>query len=138
MSDGAVRIATHASASPAAPPISASIRLSVSSCVTILARVPPIAARTAISRDRPSARASRRFATFAQAISRTKPTTPVSTNEVVFNSPPTIASRSGAIVTPQPLLLSGHASARRLAMPVMSAFACSIVTPGFSRAITCK
>ena len=70
-------------------------------------RLPPSAARTAISRDRPRPRASSRFATFAHAISSTNATTPASTSDVVRSSGPTIASRSGSMVTPQPLLVSG-------------------------------
>src|SRR5437762_2346956 len=46
-------------------------------------RPAPIAARIAISRRRPVARTSSRFATFAHAISSTNPTAPASTNSVV-------------------------------------------------------
>ena len=57
-------------------PMTASTTLSVSSCATRRARLTPRASRMPISRRRCRARASRRFATFAQAISRmTKATT---------------------------------------------------------------
>ena len=57
----------------AAPPISASITLSVSNCRINLHRLAPTESRTAISLCRAVARASIKFATFAQAISSTKP-----------------------------------------------------------------
>ena len=63
-----------ASGSAIAPPSSASSTLSVSSCRTIRDRSAPNAARSAISRRRPAARASMRFARFAHATTRTRPT----------------------------------------------------------------
>ena len=65
---------------PRMPPTSDSTTLSVSSWRMMRPRDPPIAARMAISRRRPVARTSRRFATLAQAISRTKLTAPPSTS----------------------------------------------------------
>ncbi len=72
----ATRTAHAAPASPSAPPIAASTRLSINSCRTSRPRLAPNASRTEISRPRVVARASSRFATFAQAMSSTSPTTP--------------------------------------------------------------
>ena len=60
------------SASPRMPPASESSTLSVSNCRMIRPRPAPMAVRIAISRLRPVARTSNRFATFAHAISRTR------------------------------------------------------------------
>ena len=54
-----------------------STMLSVSTWLMMRPRDPPSAARMAISRFRPVARTSSRFATFAHAISNTKPTAPI-------------------------------------------------------------
>ena len=43
---------------------------------------------------------------------------------------------SGSTLMPQPFLASGNSSAIRFAIVAISAFACSIVTPGFSRPMT--
>ena len=61
------------------PPIMESSTLSVRSCRTMRPRAAPMAARIAISRERPIARANSRLATLAQAISRTQPTAPINT-----------------------------------------------------------
>ncbi len=58
--------------------------LSVSNCRMIRPRPAPTAARMAISRLRPVARASRRLATLAHAMSSTKPTAPASTHKRVL------------------------------------------------------
>ena len=58
---------TWASNNPARPPAAANRALSASQCRTSRARVAPSAARTAISRSRPAARASSSPATLAQA-----------------------------------------------------------------------
>jgi hypothetical protein len=63
---------------PAIPPTLASTTLSTISSRAMRGRLAPRAARTAISLRRSTARASSRFATFAQAISRTTATAPVS------------------------------------------------------------
>ncbi len=68
--------ASAPSASPIAPPINDSSTLSVRSWRMILARAAPSAVRMATSRARTEARASCRFATFAQAISSTNTTAP--------------------------------------------------------------
>ena len=64
----------NARSDPSAPPKNAISRLSVNNCRTMRQRVPPIASRMAISFCLAEALASRRFATFAHAISRTSPT----------------------------------------------------------------
>ena len=70
--------AISATITPSAPPTPASSRLSVISCRIMRSRPAPIAVRTASSRRRPSARASSRFARFAQAISSTHAAAPQS------------------------------------------------------------
>ena len=65
------------------------------------ARPAPRAARTAISRWRPSARDRSRFATFAQAMSSTKPTDPASTMSDRRTSP-TTCSCSGTMPKVRP------------------------------------
>ncbi len=57
------------------PPKTASSTLSTSAWATICARDAPIATRTAVWVRRATARASSRLATFAQAISSTRPQT---------------------------------------------------------------
>ena len=66
-----------ASANPALPPTRERIRLSVSNCRINRARPAPSASRTPISRCRTVERASSRFATLRQAISRTNATTTI-------------------------------------------------------------
>ena len=83
--DSEVRSIQTASNKPAAPPTAASSRLSTSNCDTILRRPAPRANRTAISFWRAVARATRRFATLAQAISSTPATTAISTRSGVEN-----------------------------------------------------
>ena len=68
----------RATSRPAAPPSAASRHDSVSSCATSCQRLAPIASRTLHSRRRAGARASSRFAMFAQAMSSTNPVTPSS------------------------------------------------------------
>ena len=62
-----------------APPSADSSNASTRSCRTSRRRPAPSATRSDISRARTAARANRRFATFAQAIRRTSPTTAIST-----------------------------------------------------------
>jgi hypothetical protein len=57
--------------------------LSMRSCRTTRQRDAPSAMRTAISRERCAERASSRFATFAQAMSSTKPTAPIIARKTV-------------------------------------------------------
>jgi hypothetical protein len=68
--------------------------LSVSSCRINRSGAAPIAVRTAISRQRASPRTSRRFATFAHAISSRKPTAPINSH-IAGLTPPRISSSTG-------------------------------------------
>ncbi|MCG3160997.1 MAG: hypothetical protein JMDDDDMK_02110 [Acidobacteria bacterium] len=95
-------------------------------------RPAPNAARTATSRCRPAARASSRLATFAQAISKTIPTAPSSTNKARRISPVNCV-RSGTTLTPQ-LALKSYERSNWPPMTFISACACSNVTPGLSLA----
>src|SRR5271168_1042567 len=65
---------------PSTPPENASTKLSESSCATIRPRDAPNAFRRASSFSRAVPRASKRFATFAHAMSKTSPTAPSSTS----------------------------------------------------------
>ena len=79
-------IAHHASSTASTVPIVDSSTLSTISCRMSRQRPAPSAARIPTSRSRVVARASSRFATFAQAISRTMPTAPssMSIHDLVF------------------------------------------------------
>ena len=70
----------QASVRPAAPPMSARMKLSASNCRIMRDRLAPNAARIDISFWRVSPRASKRFATLAQAMSSTNPTAPNNTS----------------------------------------------------------
>ena len=93
---------TAPAATPRTPPMSDSIRLSVSSWRTTRRRSAPSADRIASSRVRAVARASSRLATFAQQISSTKPTTPRKSSDVWRSSAPITASCSGSSAAPRP------------------------------------
>ncbi len=80
------RVSTNASARPAAPPANDNARLSTSSCFTRRPREAPSESRTAISFCRMNPRAMSRFATFAHAISSTRPTMHMSTSSAVEKS----------------------------------------------------
>jgi hypothetical protein len=71
----AIRVNSHASATPTPAPSAAMTMLSDRSCCTSRRRLAPIARRMPISFWRPEARASSMLATFAQAITSTRPTT---------------------------------------------------------------
>ena len=87
---------------------------------------------------RAAARASSRFATFAQAISSTNATAPSKTNKAVLTSP-TIASRMGMTATLSPLSIQvGYRRRNSSPRSFIWARACSIVTPGFKRAATIR
>ena len=118
---------------PSAPPTTDSTTLSVSSCRTMRPRLAPSAARTASSPVRALARASSRFATLTQQVSRTMPTTPRNMSDVSSTSPPTYASRSDSSAMPRPAFVCGNSRARPAATVPSSACAASIATPGFSR-----
>ena len=80
------RVSATASAIPTAPPTSERSTLSVSSWRTSCHRVAPIDSRTAISRCRMKPRAISRLATFAHAISSTRPTMHINTMSAVEKS----------------------------------------------------
>ena len=96
-------------------------------------RPAPNAVRTATSFSREAARASSRLATLAQAISSTKATAPSRTSSA-GRTLPTNCSRSGTTSALHPVWYCGTSCARRAAMVVISAWACSKETPGFRRA----
>ena len=106
-SDGSAWMPQAANSSPAAPPTVASTRLSVSSCAINRRRPAPRAVRIASSLCREAARASRRFATFAQAMRRTSIAVP---NRITSGcrTSPTISSCIGTSRTPMPALPSGY------------------------------
>ena len=129
---------TTPNAAPATPPASERIMLSVNNCRMIRPRPAPIAARIAISRRRPTARASNRFATLAQAISSTKLTAPRSTSRE-DRTLLTSASRMGS--TPKALFFPntfGYFRRKSSADSFSRALACARVTPGFRRPATVK
>ena len=127
---------------PSRPPASDNKTLSVSSCRIRRPRPAPIAARMAISRCRMVARASRRFATLAQAMRSTRLTAPSKTSSA-FRTSPTIVSLSGSAVKLPcgPNRAPAAAANFRLncsAATFIAAFAFSSVTPGFNRAAARK
>ena len=121
--------------SPSAPPATASSTLSVSSWRTIRPRLAPSAARTAISFCRASARDSSRFATFAQAMSSTKPTAPIRIDQRTPHVADDLflqrhdAERQAAVGRVDVGMLAPQARRNRIGI---SACACAIDTPGFS------
>ena len=123
------------STSPIAPPITDSATLSVSSCRMIRPRPAPMAARSATSRLRAVARTSSRFATLAQAISRTNATAALrisSVGRAFLTNTCCIRSTLKPLFVPQ--RLSGTSRGIRRADSFSRACACSSVTPGLSRA----
>jgi hypothetical protein len=129
----------YASSSPTAPPRIDSITLSVSSCAINRDRFAPIASRIATSRRRFDARASSRFAMLPHAISRTMPTTTISSDEsrVTWLPPRPLgssrAASSDTAVALRPLLSVGNACSRLANTVLRFDRACSGVTPGLSR-----
>ena len=71
-----VRTPQIAISHPSTPPVIDSNTLSTSNCRITRQRLAPRAARMEISRDRPTARPSNRFATLAHAINSTNATAP--------------------------------------------------------------
>ena len=86
MNEMSVRVSPMATSRPSAPPVKASSRLSTSSCRTSCPREAPSDRRTAISRWRMKARAMSRLATFAHAMSSTRPTIDIRTRSGVEKS----------------------------------------------------
>ena len=70
-------VTQYATSKPAPLPSAARIVLSVNNCRTMRKRLAPTARRTAISLRRAEARTRSRLATFAQAINKTNPATPI-------------------------------------------------------------
>jgi hypothetical protein len=106
----------------AVPPMSASSRLSERSWRINLSRSAPSAARTAISRCRPAARANNRFAMFAHAIRSTRPTTTINISSDRENS---IRSLDTPLATSVRLTRALCMSATRSADGGSPAMACS-------------
>jgi hypothetical protein len=97
-------------------------------------RPAPSAARKAISRNLPLARISNRFATLAQAISRTRPTAASSTNRGRRTFSVT-STRKGTTAALQSLSIAGRSAESCLATAARSCCACRRLTPGLSRAM---
>ena len=91
---------------PSRLPMTASIMLSTSTCRASRQREAPSAARMVNSFCRPSARASCRLATLAQASSSTKPTAPASTIRICAVER-TVSRWSDSTRTPRVALVSG-------------------------------
>ena len=120
MSDGT---ATTASTSPKTPPNRASRMLSVSNWRSNRVRLAPMVVRIEISRARTVARARRRFARFAQAISSTT-TTAASRTSSTGRMSPTTYSCKGRKPIPIPWFSFGYCFSSRLPMVSSSALAC--------------
>ena len=144
------RVVHDAMTSPSSPPTAASSTLSTSSCPTMRPRLAPRARRTAISFWRAVARAISRLATLAHAISSTPATMPSSSQSGcdscwrIGERPCAAGSRSTCpFRNCSRVYAVVFAERRRRALPARgwpwkygcrAAFACSSVTPGFSRA----
>ena len=119
---------------PKKPPRHDKMTLSVNNCWITRQRLAPTAVRMANSFCRTEARANKRFATFAHAISRTRPTAPNKIKSAGF----TLRTRESRMGETETLsVLSIHLGlARRKRSPAsrISERACSNVTPGFKRA----
>ena len=119
---------------PIPPAIRASTKLSVRSCLIRRFLPAPSAARIAISRVRAVARASSRFATFTQAISKTNPTAIIMTKSA-GRIVRVIRSCSATTCAPQYLSVSGYCLASEVVITSRAAWACGTVTRGLSRAM---
>ncbi len=119
---------------PRAPPTEARTIPSARSSRTIRPRPAPRALRSAISFLRSVARASRRLATFAQAMRSTRATAPWSATRLGRTSSTTM-SPSGTTPTPRPAFVLGNSFSMRLAITARSDSAWDGLTPGRSRPI---
>ena len=99
-------------------------------------RPAPRAERTAISRSLPTACVSRRFATFAQAISSRNSTARLEIEVPTLNPSLKTSSCRVRILAPFPEFVSGYSSASWAAMRSVSSAACACVNPSFTRAST--
>ena len=123
--------AALASSNPAAEPSNDSSKVSASSWRINPPRAEPSAARNASSRCRAEFRTSNKFARFTQAISKIKPTAPISRNSMGRSDPARVSSNFfSTTLTPWS---TGCAAANASATTVRSACACATVTPGFMR-----
>ena len=112
--------------------MSDSTTVSVKSCRNNRPRPAPSAARSDSSDLRDSARASCRFATFAQATSSTR-TTAASSVSSAGRSGPAICSRSDSTVTPISAFSAGYSRESPAAMADSSRCASPTATPGRRR-----
>ncbi len=112
--------------------------LSTSNCRTIRTRDAPSATRMLISLARCADRASSRLATFAHAMSSTKPTAPISARKINRIGPPFCRSLNVISIGVMPLFVVGYSSASLVVMDVNSASAWSRLTPGARRPNTWK
>ena len=123
---------------PSRPPSRPMTRLSVRNCRRRRRRPAPKAARTATSRCRTVARASRRFATFEQAIRSTQITAPSIIRTTSRSLGPANSSRSSFTSPLQPAWVSGDWAASRPTKAFISARPRSTPTPGFRRPSTAR
>ena len=137
------RTAAHASGSASSPPPTPSATLSSSSDLVSRPRVSPSAARIASSPARPSERTRKRFATFAQVISRRNPTAP-SRIQSVDPMSPTTNSRAGRTSGRRPAFArngaaacSGNVSGRFDSIVSSSACTCVSDAPAAIRPMPC-
>ena len=121
---------------PPKPPSPVITALSVSSWRSRRPCPPPTAIRTANSGARRVQRASIRFATLTQAISRTNSTAPCSSSNVGCTAS-TCRACNGMTRAPTSVLVRGYSAANRVATASISACASASVTSGRSRPITC-
>ena len=124
------RIPIAAMPSPARPLTTASSTLSSSSWRITRQRDAPSDTRTEISRARLVARDSSRLATFAQAISSTNATAPISDRNTVRIGPPFCCSLNVCTRAWMSLLVSGFSASIRFEMLTSSLCAWARVTPG--------
>ena len=127
------RIAQMPISRPPRPPASPIRTLSTSNWRAMRQAPAPNAPRMAISRPRPAARISMRFATLAQAISNTNPTAPSRTSSGV-RILPTVCSRNETTVAPHLLSKAGSSFCSCDAITFISARALAIVAPERRRA----
>ena len=128
------RMPRAASATPSSASGQSKTALSVRHWRTRRPRPAPRATRMASSRSRDTARASRRLAILAQAISSTRLTAPSRSHSVERTSP--TSGRSGSAKNVRPSLDFGNCAARRRPTMARSDCAWEIVAPGRSRAQT--
>ena len=124
--------------SPIAAPADDSSMLSTSTWRMMSPRPAPMAARIAISFCRAADRASRRFATFAQAISRTSATAPSSTSSAGRASRTRCSCIASTLTVSVRSIHCGVARRNSSPSSFISARAVSIVMPAFKRAATLR